>query len=69
MKYAKVKLHGGPDDGKWIDYGVPLPKVLVVPHVKDTKDNHAVIAWNDYMRRKPGGVDYDYIEPKEVVAE
>jgi hypothetical protein len=62
MKYTSIKLHGGPSDGRWVRYGTPLPKTLVVPQFNDTK---TVLSFNDYQRRKPGGIDYYYV-PKKI---
>ena len=51
MGKAKVKLHGGPADGRWIDYHTPLPKTLVIPEVS----SHST-KFHDYERIS----QYDY---------
>jgi hypothetical protein len=63
MGEVQLKLHGGPDDGRWVKYAQPVPKTLVVPHVKSVENG--LVQWNDYRRRKPGGVDFDYVGDKE----
>ena len=55
MARAKVKLNGGPSDGKWIDYEIPLPKVLVIPEVS----SHST-KFHDYVRT--GKFSYQFRE-------
>ena len=57
----KVKLHGGPKDGQWIDYYQPLPKTIVITEVSGDS-----LKYHDYERTSVK--DYNYTgENRNVV--